>query len=229
MVVGGTRGIGLACVKVLKARGYEVIVGCRKGNDALVELGVTIVEGVDLETGSIEPLVRATEGKTIDILLCNAGLACLENFKALNIDSIERQMTVNATGQLRTAVSLISKMKYGSKIVFTSTLLASFAMNQDTMGFYGYRMSKAALNMAGKCLANDLKPRGISVAMVHPGVVPTDMMQALMGQGMVPPPELMAQIITTEQSAEGMVNVIDNMSLGKTGEFLSYTGAVLPW
>ncbi len=105
MVVGGTRGIGLSTVKLLKARGYEVIVGCRKGNDALVELGVTIVEGVDIEfvfsylnlqilkmnhdfmrfyyfrTGAVESLVRATEGKTIDILFCNAAIANLESLK----------------------------------------------------------------------------------------------------------------------------------------------------
>lgn len=76
-------------------------------------------------------------------------------------------------------------------------------------------------------------PRGIAVCMIHPGIVSTDMhndmVGRLMASGFSPPAELMAQMITPDQSAEGVVSVIDNMSLGKTGEFVTNTGATLPW
>ena len=80
----------------------------------------------------------------------------------------------------------------------------------------GYRMSKAAVNIAGMSLARDLKPRGIAVAMLHPGYVRTGMTQ---GRGSLEPAE----------SAAMLVKRIHELSLETTGSFLHANGDRLPW
>jgi NAD(P)-dependent dehydrogenase (short-subunit alcohol dehydrogenase family) len=82
-------------------------------------------------------------------------------------------------------------------------------------GYYGYRMSKAAVNAAGVSLARDLKGRGIAVALLHPGMVNTDMTH----HG-IPPAE----------SVRGLLARIDDLTLENSGTFLhATTGEVLPW
>ncbi|HEY7885746.1 MAG TPA: SDR family oxidoreductase, partial [Cellvibrionaceae bacterium] len=83
-------------------------------------------------------------------------------------------------------------------------------------GRYGYRMSKAALNAAGKSLASDLKPRGVAVAILHPGLVGTEMIG---GHG----------DITPDQAAERLAVRIDELTLDNTGSFWHSNGQILPW
>lgn len=83
-------------------------------------------------------------------------------------------------------------------------------------GHYGYRMSKAALNMAGVSLAHDLRPRGIAVAILHPGYVRTDMTG---GGGHIDPPE----------AARGLLQRLDELTLESTGSFWHANGERLPW
>lgn len=77
-------------------------------------------------------------------------------------------------------------------------------------------MSKAAVNAAGKSLAVDLKPRGISVALLHPGYVRTDMTGH---QG----------LIDTEEAVRGLLERMDALSLDTTGSFWHQNGERLPW
>jgi NAD(P)-dependent dehydrogenase (short-subunit alcohol dehydrogenase family) len=77
-------------------------------------------------------------------------------------------------------------------------------------------MSKAALNMAGKSLAEDLKPDGIAVAILHPGMVKTEMTR---GHGQVEP----------EDAAAGLLARIDALSVANTGGFWHQNGEQLPW
>ena len=83
-------------------------------------------------------------------------------------------------------------------------------------GRYGYRMSKAAVNMAGRSLANDLKDDGVAVAILHPGFVRTDMTGR---QGLIDPPE----------SAAGIIVRVDELSLENTGTFWHANGEIIPW
>ena len=84
-------------------------------------------------------------------------------------------------------------------------------------GSYGYRMSKVALCMAGKSLAIDLKPRDISVALLHPGLVSTRM-TGFTKYG-----------ITPEQSVKGLLKRIDLLALETSGSFWHSNGETLPW
>ena len=81
---------------------------------------------------------------------------------------------------------------------------------------YGYRMSKAALNAAGKSLAHDLSRLGVAVAILHPGYVKTQMTD---GHGNVSP----------DDAARALLNRVDQLSLENSGTFWHANGEVLPW
>jgi NAD(P)-dependent dehydrogenase (short-subunit alcohol dehydrogenase family) len=83
-------------------------------------------------------------------------------------------------------------------------------------GYYGYRMSKAALNMAGVSLARDLLPKKVAVVLLHPGYVKTDMTH---GGGDVEP----------SQAAKRLLTRIDELTLAATGKFFHANGEELPW
>ena len=83
-------------------------------------------------------------------------------------------------------------------------------------GSYGYRMSKAAVNAAGKSLSLDLQPAGVAVALIHPGYVRTEMTG---GNGLIDAPE----------AAAGIASVIERLSLRNTGQFWHSNGETLPW
>ena len=93
--------------------------------------------------------------------------------------------------------------------------MGSIADN-DSGGSYGYRMSKAALNAAGASLAIDLRPRGISVAILHPGYVRTEMTGN-------------AGLIDADESVSGLLKRIDELTPDNSGSFWHSNGDVLPW
>jgi NAD(P)-dependent dehydrogenase (short-subunit alcohol dehydrogenase family) len=125
------------------------------------------------------------------------------------------QFRVNALAPLLLTRALLHRMAPHAKVALVSSRMGSIGDNSSG-GFYGYRMSKAALNAAGVSLAHDLKPRGIAVAILHPGAVRTGMTN---GQGSIDP----------EASARGLLKRIDELQLESTGRFLHVNGTVLPW
>jgi NAD(P)-dependent dehydrogenase (short-subunit alcohol dehydrogenase family) len=124
-------------------------------------------------------------------------------------------MEVNAYGPLRVTHELAPLLRRGSKVALITSRMGSIADNTSG-GMYGYRMSKAALNAAGKSLAHDLAPLGIAVAILHPGYVKTDMTG---GHGSVPP----------DDAARDLLRRIDELNLENTGTFWHANGSVLPW
>ncbi len=112
-----------------------------------------------------------------------------EGLDHLDFEAIRRQFEVNALGPLRVTAALLAPLVKGSKVAIVSSRMGSIADNSSG-GSYGYRMSKAAVNAAGRSLANDLAMRGIAVVILHPGFVRT----AMTGHnGMVDPPESRAR------------------------------------
>ena len=101
------------------------------------------------------------------------------------------------------------------KMAFVTSRLGSIELN--TMGGrYGYNSSKAALNMAAKSLSVDLKDRGISIILLHPGHVRTDM-----GGPSAP--------VTPEESAAGMRKVVAGFDVADSGAFRNFDGSPIPW
>lgn len=175
LVTGANRGIGLEYCRQLKERGDKVIAVCRSVSDELKALDVETIADIDITSDeSIAKLVERVGDRTIDVLINNAGIVERVNLTNLDFESIRKQFEVNALGMLRVTHALLPKLKNGSKIAIMTSRMGSIADNTSG-GSYGYRMSKVAMSMAGKSLALDLKPQGIAVAILHPGLVKTRM------------------------------------------------------
>ena len=217
LVTGSNRGIGLEFCRQLQERGDQVIAVCREPSDELAALPVRIEAGLDQTSRDApEQLVRRLEGDVLDGVILNAGILQSIALDQLDPDAIRRQFEVNALAPLLLAKALAELMPGGSKLSLMSSRMAS--MDDNTSGgSYGYRMSKAALNSAAKSLAFDLKPRGIAVAILHPGLVRTRMIR------------FNPNGISPETAVQGLLQRIDALSLETSGTFWHANGEILPW
>jgi len=217
LVTGANRGIGLEYCQQLTQRGDQVIAVCRSSSPELEALAVRIEAGLELTAeADIAELVRRLEGLALDVLILNAGLLEATRLDDLDAGSVRRQFEVNALAPLRLVQALLPQLHPGSKLALMTSRMGSIDDNTSG-GSYGYRMSKVALNMAGRSLAHDLKPRGIAVAILHPGLVRTRMVN------------FNPQGISPEQAVRGLLARIDALSLETSGSFWHANGEVLPW
>lgn len=217
LVTGANRGIGYEYCRQLQARGDRVIAVCRSTSEELQQLGVQVEAGIDITSDdSVADLQNRLSDQGIDVLIHNAGILKRMTLDSLDFGSIREQFEVNALGPLRVTQALLPHLQAGSKIVLMTSRMGSIGDNTSG-GSYGYRMSKVALSMAGKSLAHDLKPRGIAVAILHPGFVQTQMTN------------FTANGITPEESVQGLLARIDQLTLENSGTFWHANGEVLPW
>lgn len=219
LVTGSNRGIGLELCRQLSAKGLHVIATCRKASAELKALHVEIIEGVEVsEPKSLAILAEKLAGRQIDWLINNAGIAGgfgLGHIDDAAIDSFVDMYRVNSLGPLLTTQALLANLTKGSKVGIITSRMGSIADN-DSGGSYAYRMSKAAVNAAGKSLSIDLKPKSIAVAILHPGWVRTDMT----GHG---------GLIDPDESAAGLIQRMEELTLETTGGFWHTNGEQLPW
>jgi NAD(P)-dependent dehydrogenase (short-subunit alcohol dehydrogenase family) len=217
LVTGTNRGIGLEYCRQLQQRGDTAIAVCRQPSEDLKALNVQVESGIDItDDASVTDLKQRLQGIALDGLINNAGMLERVTLDDLDIDSIRQQFEVNAIGPLRLTHALLPNLSNGSKVVMMTSRMGSIGDNTSG-GSYGYRMSKVALSMAGKSLAHDLKPKGIAVAILHPGLVQTRM-TGFTDSG-----------ITPEDSVRGLLARIDELNLDNTGTFWHARGEVLPW
>jgi NAD(P)-dependent dehydrogenase (short-subunit alcohol dehydrogenase family) len=217
LVTGANRGIGLEYCRQLSVRGDDVIAVCREAGPELKSLGIRIEAGIELtDSSSIDELMSRLLHQSLDGAILNAGILQSTGLNHLNADSIRHQFEVNALAPLRLASVLTRHLSSGSWIALMTSRMGSIADNTSG-GSYGYRMSKAALNMAGRSLAVDLKPKGIAVAILHPGLVATRMIN------------FNPNGISPQQSVEGLLKRIDALTLETSGSFWHANGEELPW
>lgn len=216
VITGASRGIGLELARQISARGDTVIAACRTVSPELKALGVRIEADIDVaEPDSAGDLAARLKGEAVDLLINNAGILHHESLNDLDFDSIAEQLEVNALGPLRMTAALLGSMTRGGKVAIVTSRMGSMADN-GSGGYYGYRMSKAAVNAAGVSLARDLAGQGIAVALLHPGMVATEMTGR---QGIQP-----------ADAARGLIVRIDALTLATTGRFWhAQTGEELPW
>lgn len=216
LITGANRGIGLEFASQLSAAGHEVIALCRKASKELTALkGVTIIDGVELKNfESLGSLNSKIDGE-IDVVVNNAGVLFNDDMDALDFASINAQMQINAFAPLALVSALSSKIKVGGKVVMITSRMGSIEDNSSG-GYYGYRMSKAALNAASKSLSIDLKGKKVSVGIFHPGFVRTEMTGF---QGTINP----------DQSVSKILKLVDKLKLEDSGTFYHVNGSVLPW
>jgi NAD(P)-dependent dehydrogenase (short-subunit alcohol dehydrogenase family) len=216
VITGASRGIGLELTRQAAARGDQVIAVCRKPSAELEALDVRVESGIDVSVQEdVDRLAARLPDASIDVLINNAGILTRQSLDDLDFDAIRRQFEVNSLGPLRVTATLRGKLKNGAKVAIVTSRMGSVADNTSG-SHYGYRMSKAAVNMAGVSLARDLEDRDIAIILLHPGYVNTDMTNHT---GNVEPAD----------AAAGILQRIDELDLATSGTFRHANGEALPW
>ena len=216
LITGANRGIGLALVDQYLSADYHVYAVCREPSVKLEKSGAEVIEGVDLRhEQSYQNIFQALGNHQLDVLINNAGILHQESLDNMNFDTVLQQFQVNALAPLKVSYVLQDYLTDGSKLAMITSRMGSMADN-GSGGYYGYRMSKAALNAAAVSLAKDLAPKGIAVAVLHPGFVQTDMVGG-------------AGDVDAETSASLLKQRIDQLQLSESGKFWHANGQTLPW
>ena len=216
VITGANRGIGLELARQFGARSDGVIAACRSPSDALSALGVRVEAGLDVaDIKSVHAFADRLGDVKIDVLINNAGILEVDQLPSVDLDGVLRQLQINAIGPLRVTQALLPKLSAGSKVAIITSRMGSLADNTSG-GMYGYRMSKAAVNAAGRSMAHDLRGRDIAVQLLHPGFVQTEMTG---GNGNLTPSE----------SAANLIQRIDELDMASTGTFRHANGEMLPW
>ena len=215
-IVGANRGIGLEFCRQL-SKDSNVFAFCRKASSELREVGATqIIEGAEVtDLSSMQEAVEQMSADKIDWLVHVSGVLSSESLADFDVERIKHQFAINSVGPILSYQAFSKHMATGSKYAVLSSRMGSVADN-GSGGMYGYRMSKAAINMAAVSLSNDIKPKGITVLILHPGYVRTEMTG---GQG----------LIDTNESVLGLLKIIKTKSLEDTGTFWHTNGEQLPW
>lgn len=193
-------------LKLTKREVGEALALCRKASQDLKSLDVTIEENVDVrDEKSLERVKQQHSDKQFDLLINNAGIYLRMTLENIDFNAIQEQFEVNTLAPLKTSLAFLPLLKKGGKIAMISSRAGSIG-DLASGGQYGYRPSKAALNMVSAILAKDLKEQEIAVAVLHPGYVKTDMTS---GKG----------DLTVEESVAGLVQRIDELTLETSGTF----------
>ena len=207
--------------KICQQRGDSVYALCRHSSAQLDALGVNVVAQVDIATqAGIDTAVSALSSINIDLLINNAGILRDEQLSDLNQETIIEQFNVNALAPLCLSHALLGNLSAGSKIGLITSRMGSITDNTSG-GRYGYRMSKAALNIAAVSLARDLSAENIAVGIYHPGYVQTEMVNS---DGVLNNGDISADV-----AAQRLIALMDNLTMADSGEFKHSNGETLPW
>jgi len=235
VVTGCNQGAGLKLCSLLSSKKHTVYALCRRTSPELNALGVNVIEGVDL-SGDVSFLKQKFSGITIDVLVNNAAVfdkdgsilstgfgSMTQSTETATLENLRYVYEVNALGPVKLVQLLLPNFKSpGGKIANISTTGASLKRNSAARmvpppgGWLAYGGSKAALNQMSRSMAVDLAPKGISVIMIHPGIMSTNL---FVGDQAVPDP---AKGVTfpPEDGALGMYSAINWCSMGNTGAFV---------
>lgn len=220
LITGANRGLGLEFARQYSSAGWQVIGTARKP-DAAEELRGVEVRVVQLDVTdqeSVEQLAHELGSQSIDLLINNAGILPMANtIEDIDFDDVNRTLAVNTVGPIRVTRALLPNLRRGElrKVINITSSLGSIAENTSGR-FYGYRESKAALNMFTRSLAAELRPEGFTCIALHPGWVQTDM-----GGPNAP--------IQAPESVRGMRELIDGLTPADSGMYWTHDGEQLPW
>ncbi len=222
LITGANRGIGLALTKELLLRGHSVTGTARKVEEATELRALATSPKLDIfaldvgSNASCVALAASLTGRRIDVLVNNSGVANGAGLLDLNDDDFHRIMDINALGPLRVTRALLANLRSSKTRIFhISSRMGSIGDGPEG-AYYAYRMSKAALNMAGANLAHELRGDGITSILVHPGWVQTDMG----GKNAT---------LTPAASTNGIADLIESKGFESSGNFFNYDGQSLSW
>ena len=217
MITGASRGIGREFVKQYLKAGWDVIATCRNPEGAGYRNGEALQLDIADPT-NLKNLSEQLSGKAIDLLINNAGVNLAKNtdIGTFDYDSWAETFLVNVLAPLRVTELFIPNIKISERkqIVFLSSIMAS--LEQNTGGMPVYRSSKAALNQAVVTITPQLRLKGITTLLIHPGWVKTDMGGP-------------NAAIDVKTSVSAMRETFDSLTLDRTGSYVNYDGKTIPW
>lgn len=229
VITGANRGIGLEFTREYLEEGQRAFALCRHPEsaadlsalrreypEALTVVPCDVTDEVSVQH-AFEDVQARVDG--IEVLINNSGTYGRKGGSVRDLDfrEMEAAFEVNTLGPLRMTRSFLPLLEAGTnpKVINITSLMGSIHDN-GSGGSYAYRLSKAALNMATRNLAHDLKEAEIVCVAVHPGWVKTDMGG----------PEAPLQV---DDSVSNMLRLIDSLDLQHSGGFFNYRGRELPW
>jgi len=227
LITGANRGIGFGLVAACLKRGDRVFAGCRNpeqatGLNTLQQYGeqLTVLPLDVTRQAAIDSAVAVVGGFVagLDVLVNNAGVGGADDILGrLSADRILAVMRVNSAAPVMMAQSCLPLLRQGQRpvIAHITSRMGSIADN-GSGGDYAYRASKAALNMLNKSLSIDLAREGIIAVVLHPGWVKTDM------GGQAAP-------LAVDDSAQGLLQVVDGLTSADSGRFFAWDGEEIPW
>ena len=222
LVVGASRGLGLALAEEYCRRGWQVIATARGPSSELARLAADHPGSLEIETVDITPAASVKdlrlrlEGRRLDILFINAGIALATGATPGSVDEQDffAMMLTNALAPARTAEWLGDLVPAGGVIAIMSSELGSIAANEGSWQIYS--ASKAALSMLMKGYAAKHRDDRHMILLVAPGWVRTDMGGA-------------NAALSTEESIPRVVDMIE-ANRGQAGlRFVDRFNMSLPW
>ena len=242
VVVGGSGGIGLAMVsELLRRRRGRVVAASRSPETSarLMELqrqhpGRLITTPCDLtDKASIQTMAGAVQAGgdgRIDLLLNvagvlhdeDAGIRPERSLRAIDAERMARVMQINAIGPVLVTQALQAQLFKGAIVGNLSARVGSISDN-GLGGWWSYRMSKAALNMATRNMAIEMRRKGIIAVALHPGTTDTALSEPF--QKNVRPEKL----FTPEYTADALLNVLEHVELEDSGGFFAFDGSSIEY
>lgn len=225
-ISGANRGIGLELTKRYAAAGHDVIATARHPTkaEALNALakssgGITVLPLDVGNEASVSALGKTLAGRVLDIVINNAGILGGRggwDDPWHDLKSWTAVLLTNVAGPYLVSRELVPNLKKSSagKLAFLASHLGSSELAKG--GILPYRASKAGVINLARNLAVELQPLGIAVAAYHPGWVQTDMGGA-------------NAETKVGDSAEGLIDRIQALSLATTGVFEDYRGTAFPF
>ena len=226
LITGANRGIGLAMARLATKRGDLVLAAARRPGAALALADLARrnrnISVLNLDVTDPDEMVAAAasvDDAPIDLLICNAGQYVARgdlDDPEYTYDAWHTMMMTNVAGIFFTVRAFLSRLRQAAepKIAIVSSIMAS--SERAPGGSYIYRASKAAATNLARNLAIDLKEQGIAVGAYHPGWVRTDMGGS-------------SATVDVEESAKGLMQRFDALTLETTGVFEDYRGEAIPF
>ena len=232
LITGANRGLGLEFARQYAADRWDIVAACRQPEQSaeLKQLAAQnpaiVLHRLDVtDDKSVRSLADKLVGKPIDVLLHSAGIYPRKGQHIGQIDYAgwHEAMETNLFGVMRVTEALLENVAASQRkqIAAISTSMSILRGVQEgsvaqAETSYQYRTSKTALNMAFSVLAKEVQPRSISVVLLDPGWVKTDM-----GGAQAP--------LSPQKSIAGMRKVLSGDPMEISGKFLGHDGLPRPW
>jgi NAD(P)-dependent dehydrogenase (short-subunit alcohol dehydrogenase family) len=224
LITGCSRGIGRGFLESYLAQAdVKHVWAVTTSADKLKDLKSKYTDRLRIVSASVSEesarnLIHASLGsETLDLLINCAGTYPKEpsEFSEIHVGSLKEAFEVNTCSAMITTQACLASLQKSkkAKVISISSLMGSIADNSSG-GSYGYRMSKAALNMFNKSFSADFP--AMTAIVLHPGWVKTEM-----GGTSAP--------TTIEESVSGMMKVIQKLAPTDTGKFFDHEGDALEW